>query len=44
MEYKFENLLPREIEKRSFQIITEELNGRIFPEMGEHASGRITGN
>ncbi len=41
MEYKFENLLPREIEKRSFQIITEELNGRIFPEEQEDIIKRV---
>lgn len=28
---KLEKVLPREIEKRSFEIITEELQGRTFP-------------
>lgn len=30
-EIKLEKVLPREIEKRSFEIITEELQGRNFP-------------
>lgn len=29
MKIELENVLPREIEKRSFEIITEELNGKI---------------
>lgn len=29
MKIELENILPRDIEKRSFEIITEELNGRI---------------
>ncbi|WP_099467979.1 precorrin-8X methylmutase [Konateibacter massiliensis] len=29
MKIELENVLPRDIEKRSFEIITEELNGRI---------------
>lgn len=41
MEYIFENLLPREIEERSFQIITEELKGRRFPENQEDIIKRV---
>lgn len=41
MEYKFENLPPGEIEKRSFQIITEELNGRVFPKEQEDIIKRV---
>lgn len=29
MKIELENILPRDIEKRSFEIITQELNGRI---------------
>ena len=28
MKIELENVLPREIEKRSFELITEELSGR----------------
>lgn len=41
MEYIFENLLPREIEERSFQLITEELNGRVFPKEQEDIIKRV---
>lgn len=41
MEYIFENLLPREIEERSFEIITEELNGRQFPKEQEDIIKRV---
>lgn len=30
MKIELENVLPMDIEKRSFEIITEELNGRVF--------------
>lgn len=32
MKIELENVLPREIEKRSFELITEELGERTFPE------------
>ncbi len=32
MKTQLENVLPADIEKRSFEIITEELGGRTFPE------------
>ena len=32
MKIELEQVSPHEIEKRSFEIITEELNGRTFPE------------
>lgn len=41
MEYIFENLQPREIEERSFQIITEELAGRAFPKDQEDIIKRV---
>lgn len=30
---ELEQVLPKEIEKRSFEIITEELKGRTFPKV-----------
>ena len=30
MKIELENVLPAEIEKRSFEIITEELGDRVF--------------
>lgn len=38
---KLEQVLPREIEKRSFEIITEELNGRSFPAEQESIIKRV---
>ena len=35
MKIELENVLPREIEKRSFELITEELGERTFPEEQE---------
>ena len=32
MKMELEQILPGEIERRSFEIITEELGGRTFPE------------
>lgn len=32
MKQEFEQIKPEEIERRSFAIITEELQGRVFPE------------
>ena len=31
MKMELEQILPGEIERRSFEIITEELGGKIFP-------------
>lgn len=41
MRIEFEQLLPQEIEKRSFEIITEELNGRVFPKEQEDIIKRV---
>ncbi len=41
MKIEFENVLPRDIEKRSFEIITEELNGRKLPEDQEMIIKRV---
>ncbi len=38
---QLEEVLPREIEKRSFEIITEELNGRSFPKEQESIIKRV---
>ena len=35
MKIKLENVLPSEIEKRSFEIITEELGDRVFDPLQE---------
>lgn len=40
-EIQLEEVLPREIEKRSFEIITEELNGRKFPKEQESIIKRV---
>ena len=40
MKIELENVLPREIEKRSFELITEELGERTFPEEQEPISKR----
>ena len=34
-------VLPSEIEARSFEIITEELNGRTFPKLEEPVVKRV---
>lgn len=41
MKIEFENVLPRDIERRSFEIITEELNGRKLPEDQEMIIKRV---
>lgn len=41
MAIKFENVLPQEIEKRSFEIITEELGNRSFPKEQEAIIKRV---
>lgn len=38
---ELEHVLPSEIEKRSFEIITEELDGRTFPEYEELVVKRV---
>ena len=38
MKIELENVLPREIEKRSFELITEELGERTFPEEQDRSS------
>lgn len=35
MKIELENVLPAEIEKRSFEIITEELGDRVFDPLQE---------
>lgn len=37
----FENLLPHQIEERSFEIITEELGGRVFDPLEEPVVKRV---
>ena len=39
MKIELEQVSPHEIEKRSFEIITEELNGRTFPAVYPHKCG-----
>lgn len=41
MDIKFEQVLPNEIEKRSFEIITQELNGTQFPKEIEPIVKRV---
>lgn len=41
MKIEFENVLPRDIEKRSFEIITQELNGRKLPKDQEMIIKRV---
>ena len=41
MKIKLENVLPSEIEKRSFEIITEELGDRVFDPLQEFSNMRI---
>ena len=41
MNVKLEQVLPSEIEKRSFEIITEELEGRCFPKEQELIIKRV---
>nr|WP_310603347.1 precorrin-8X methylmutase [Anaerosporobacter sp.] len=41
MRMRLEQVLPTEIEKRSFEIITEELQGRTFPEEQELIIKRV---
>lgn len=41
MDIKLEQVLPGEIEKRSFEIITEELQGRAFPADQESIIKRV---
>lgn len=41
MKIELENVLPMEIEKRSFEIITEELCGRDFPSEQESIIKRV---
>lgn len=41
MKIELERVLPSEIEKRSFEIITEELNGRTFPPDQEAVIKRV---
>lgn len=41
MMNKLSQVLPSEIEARSFEIITEELNGRIFPKEEEPVVKRV---
>ncbi len=41
MKVKLQNVLPREIEKRSFEIITEELGSRQFDPMQEPVIKRV---
>lgn len=41
MKIELENVLPMDIEKRSFEIITEELQGRSFPAEQESIIKRV---
>ena len=41
MKIELEQVLPAEIEKRSFEIITEELQGRTFPKEQEMVVKRV---
>lgn len=41
MKPEFEKILPGEIERRSFEIITEELKGKTFPEEQEDIIKRV---
>lgn len=41
MNIKLEQVLPSDIEKRSFEIITNELNGRVFPPEQESIIKRV---
>lgn len=41
MAIEFENVLPQEIEKRSFEIITEELGDRVLPKDQELIIKRV---
>ena len=41
MKIELENVLPMDIEKRSFEIITEELNGRVFLPEQENIIKRV---
>lgn len=41
MKIELEQVLPMEIERRSFEIITEELNGRHFPPLEEPVVKRV---
>ena len=41
MKIELENVLPMDIEKRSFEIITEELNGRVFSSEQEPIIKRV---
>lgn len=41
MKMELEQILPGEIERRSFEIITEELGGKIFPEGQEDIIKRV---
>lgn len=41
MKIELERVLPAEIEKRSFEIITNELNGRVFPQDQEMVVKRV---
>ena len=41
MKIELEQVLPMEIERRSFEIITSELNGRTFPPLEEPVVKRV---
>ena len=41
MKIELENVLPMDIEKRSFEIITEELHGRVFLPEQENIIKRV---
>ncbi len=41
MKIELERVLPKDIERRSFEIITQELNGRTFPPLEEPVVKRV---
>ncbi len=41
MKIELEQVLPKDIERRSFEIITQELNGRTFPPLEEPVVKRV---
>ena len=41
MKTELEQVLPRDIERRSFEIITQELGGRTFPPLEEPVVKRV---
>ncbi len=41
MKIELEQVLPKDIERRSFEVITQELNGRTFPPLEEPVVKRV---